>query len=140
MNGKLAELKNIVNNPNIPKSEKLKEAQRIMGDTYRTVDTFTTFAKSKEFQDLPTEEEFVEDVKADTQAETEQSNTEMQEIQAEQTPTEESTQHEAVDDFKSGIQLEDVHQAENDVLEEMKDIEGKHLGKRESSVRIDVTV
>ena len=31
MNGNLAELKSIVNNPNIPKSEKLKEAQRIMG-------------------------------------------------------------------------------------------------------------
>ena len=33
MNGKLSELKSIVNNPNIPKSEKLKEAQSILGDT-----------------------------------------------------------------------------------------------------------
>ena len=37
MNGNLAELKSIVNNPNIPKSEKLKEAQRIMGNTFRAV-------------------------------------------------------------------------------------------------------
>lgn len=36
MNGKLSELKSIVNNPNIPKSEKLKEAQRILGDTTKT--------------------------------------------------------------------------------------------------------
>ena len=30
MNGKLSELKTIVNNPNIPKSEKIKESQRIL--------------------------------------------------------------------------------------------------------------
>ncbi len=45
MNGNLAELKSIVNNPNIPKSEKLKEAQRIMGNTFRAVESFTRFVK-----------------------------------------------------------------------------------------------
>ena len=38
-----------MNNPNIPKSEKLKEAQRIMGNTFRAVETFTKFVKSAEF-------------------------------------------------------------------------------------------
>lgn len=61
MNGNLAELKSIVNNPNIPKSEKLKEAQRIMGNTFRAVESFTRFVKSTEYRDLPTEEEIVED-------------------------------------------------------------------------------
>ena len=62
MNGNLAELKSIVNNPNIPKSEKLKEAQRIMGNTFRAVESFTRFVKSTEYRDLPTEEEIVETV------------------------------------------------------------------------------
>ena len=57
LNGKLSELKNIVNNPNIPKSEKLKEAQRILGDTTKTVQIFHTFVKSTEFRKLLTEEE-----------------------------------------------------------------------------------
>lgn len=50
MNGNLAELKSIVNNPNIPKSEKLKEAQRIMGNTFRAVESFTRFVKSTEYR------------------------------------------------------------------------------------------
>ena len=60
MNGKLSELKSIVNNPNIPKSEKLKEAQRILGDTTKTAQIFHTFTKSAEFKELPTEEEVME--------------------------------------------------------------------------------
>ena len=45
MNGKLSELKSIVNNPNISKSEKIKEAQRILGDTNKTVQVFQDFAE-----------------------------------------------------------------------------------------------
>ena len=37
-------------------------------------------------------------------------------------------------------QLEEVHQIEKDVMEEMKDIEIKHFGEKKSSVRIDITV
>ncbi len=44
-----------MNNPNIPKSEKLKEAQRIMGNTFRAVESFTRFVKSTEYRDLQKE-------------------------------------------------------------------------------------
>jgi hypothetical protein len=60
MNGKLSELKSIVNNPNITKSEKLKEAQRIMCDTTKIAQVFNAFTKSAEFKDIPTEEEVSE--------------------------------------------------------------------------------
>ena len=45
-----------------------------------------------------------------------------------------------IDDSKPDAQLEEVHQIEKDVMEEMKDIEIKHFGEKKSSVRIDITV
>ena len=72
MNGKLSELKSIVNNPNIPKSEKLKEAQRILGDTTKTAQIFHTFTKSAEFKEMPTEEEVMETKQAEAEFREEQ--------------------------------------------------------------------
>lgn len=65
MNGKLAELKSVTNNPNIPKGEKLKAAQRILGDTVRTAEVYHAFTKSVAFQELPTEEEVMESRRAE---------------------------------------------------------------------------
>ena len=115
MNGKLAELKNIVNNPNIPKGEKMKEAQRIMGDTYRTAKIFNEFTSSKEFQDLPTDEELAEETKADTQAESEKSD--VAEIQLEHPEEQDETVHEPDDDTKSEIKSNEVS---DDIKSEIK--------------------
>ena len=144
MNGNLAELKSIVNNPNIPKSEKLKEAQRIMGNTFRAVETFTKFVKSAEFKDLPTEEDIVEASKSETSVVEELTDAETFEQSSDSliSQTTDSVDDDAkiIDDSKPDAQLEEVHQIEKDVMEEMKDIEIKHFGEKKSSVRIDITV
>lgn len=55
----LTELKSVVNNPDISKSEKLKVAQRIQGDTAAVSNIFHEFIKSDEFKDMPTEQELM---------------------------------------------------------------------------------
>ena len=140
MNGNLAELKSIVNNPNIPKSEKLKEAQRIMGNTFRAVESFTRFVKSTEYRDLPTEEEIVETSIEKGQVAEDSNDTEMSEQLTSDTTVSVDEAAKIVNDSKRDLQLSDVHQIEKDVIEEMKDIEIKHFGEKKSSVRIDITV
>ena len=119
MNGKLSELKSIVNNPNIPKSEKLKVAQRILGDTTKTAQIFHTFTKSAEFKKLPTEEP----VNAESANETEA----------------------AQDISEGGNTMKDIRQSEaleveKKVLEEMVEIEKKHFGESKKTVKIDVSL
>jgi len=130
MNGNLAELKSIVNNPNIPKSEKLKEAQRIMGNTFRAVESFTRFAKSTEYRDLPTEEEIVETSIEKGQVAKYSNDTEMSEQLTADTTVSVDEAAKIVNDSKPDLQLSDVHQIEKDVIEEMKDIEIKHFGEK----------
>ncbi len=125
MNGKLSELKSIVNNPNIPKSEKIKEAQRILGDTNKTVQVFQEFAKSAEFKDLPTEEEI------------------MKAKQAEAEYNEESL---SVDSNAEGEMREqseattDISASDKKILEEMYELEKKHFGEEKKTVKIDVAL
>lgn len=119
MNGKLSELKSIVNNPNIPKSEKLKVAQRILGDTTKTAQIFHTFTKSAEFKKLPTEEP----VNAESANETE-----------------------AAQDISEGVNtMKDIRQSEaleveKKVLEEMVELEKKRFGESKKTVKIDVSL
>lgn len=119
MNGKLSELKSIVNNPNIPKSEKLKVAQRILGDTTKTAQIFHTFTKSAEFKKLPTEEP----VNAESANEMETSH----------------------DIAEGGNTMKDIRQSEaleveKKVLEEMVELEKKHFGESKKTVKIDVSL
>lgn len=109
MNGNLAELKSIVNNPNIPKSEKLKEAQRIMGNTFRAVESFTRFVKSTEYRDLPTEEEIVETSIEKGQVAEDSNDTEMSEQLTSDTTVSVDEAAKIVNDSKRDLQLSDVH-------------------------------
>lgn len=152
MNGKLSELKSIVNNPNIPKSEKLKEAQRLLGDTTKTAQIFHTFTKSEEFKKLPTEEEVVE---------TKQAEAEMHEEQIEnvtnenaEVNSESDSEIEVVPDIsedknitdsdgntmKGTRQHSEAFETEKRVLEEMFELERKHFGESKKVVRIDVSL
>ena len=129
MNGKLSELKSIVNNPNIPKSEKLKEAQRILGDTTKTAQIFHTFTKSAEFKELPTEEEVMEAKQAEAQLREEQLVGGADEnIVDNAGNTMKDTQH--------SVALE----TEKKVLEEMFELEKKHFGETKKAVKIDVSL
>ncbi len=125
MNGKLSELKSIVNNPNIPKSEKIKEAQRILGDTNKTVQVFQEFAKSAEFKDLPTEEEI---------------------MKAKQAEAEYNEENLSVDSNAEGEMREqseattDISASDKKILEEMYELEKKHFGEEKKTVKIDVAL
>lgn len=61
LNGKLTELKSIMNNPNIPKGKKLEEAQRILDNVTKSVKIYNEFRESEEFRELPAEEELLEE-------------------------------------------------------------------------------
>lgn len=151
MNGKLSELKSIVNNPNIPKSEKLKEAQRILGDTTKTAQIFHTFTKSEEFKELPTEE-----VMEAKQAEAELREKQLVGGTDEKTEvnSESDNEIEVVPDISDdgntidndGNTMKDIQQCsealetEKKVLEEMFELEKKHFGESKKAVRIDVSL
>ena len=115
-----------------------------MGNTFRAVETFTKFVKSAEFKDLPTEEDIVEASKSETSVVEELTDAETFEQSSDSliSQTTDSVDDDAkiIDDSKPDAQLEEVHQIEKDVMEEMKDIEIKHFGEKKSSVRIDNTV
>lgn len=119
INGKLSELKSIINNANIPKEEKLKEAQRILGETTRTAEVFHAFAKSEEFKELPTENE--PKVKHETSAEK---------------TTVANSDTETANECKK----DNVAETEKKILEEMYELEEKHFGEQKKCVRIDVTL
>ncbi|MBE5853358.1 MAG: hypothetical protein E7299_10500 [Lachnospiraceae bacterium] len=126
MSGKLSELKSIINNPNIPKSEKLKEAQRIMGDTTKTAQIYHVFTKSEEFKELPTEEELMEVKPAEAERHEEQLV---------------GGSDETAGDTKENIQRPgEVLETEKEVLEEMFELEKKHFGERPKAARIDVAL
>ena len=125
MNGKLSELKSIVNNPNIPKSEKLKEAQRILGDTTKTTQIFHTFTKSAEFKELPTEEVNTE---SDNETQVVPNISEDENIVDNTENTMKDTRH--------SVALE----TEKKVLEEMFELEKKHFGESKKAVKIDVSL
>ena len=125
MNGKLSELKSIVNNPNIPKSEKLKEAQRILGDTNKTVQAFQEFAKSAEFKELPTEEEIMKAKQAE----------------AEYNEEKVSFDSNAEDEMKEqGDVATDISASDKKILEEMYELEKKHFGEEKKAMKIDVAL
>lgn len=126
MNGKLSELKSIVNNPNIPKSEKLKVAQRILGDTTKTAQIFHTFTQSAEFKKLPTEEP----VKAENASEMEV---------APDISQGENTIDNTGNTMKDTRQSEAL-ETEKKVLEEMVELEKKHFGESKKTVKIDVAL
>lgn len=123
LNGKLAELKSIVNNPNIPKSEKRKVAQRILGETNRTVQIFQTFAKSVEFKKLPTEDELMESKQAENKVDEEPMENEKMEV--------------ATD---NDCQTSDTVETEKKILEEMYELEKKELGETKKTVQVDVAL
>ena len=125
MNGKLSELKSIVNNPNIPKSEKLKEAQRILGDTTKTAQIFHTFTKSAEFKELPTEE-----------VNTESDN----ETQVVPNISEDDNIVDNAGNTMKGTQRSVALETEKKVLEEMFELEKKHFGETKKAVKIDVSL
>ena len=151
MNGKLSELKSIVNNPNIPKSEKLKEAQRILGDTTKTAQIFHTFTKSAEFKELPTEEEVMEAKQAEAQLREEQlvgGADENSEVNAES-----DNETQVVPNISEGENIVDnagntikdtqhsvALETEKKVLEEMFELEKKHFGESKKAVKIDVSL
>ena len=125
MNGKLSELKSIVNNPNIPKSEKIKEAQRILGDTNKTVQVFQEFAKSAEFKELPTEEEIMKAKQAEA------------EYNEEKVSFDSNTEGEMK---KQGDVATDISASDKKILEEMYELEKKHFGEEKKTVKIDVAL
>lgn len=125
MNGKLSELKSIVNNPNIPKSEKIKEAQRILGDTNKTVRVFQEFAKSAEFKELPTEEEIMKAKQAEA------------EYNEEKVSFDSNAEGEMK---KQGVDATDISASDKKILEEMYELEKKHFGEEKKTVKIDVTL
>lgn len=125
MNGKLSELKSIVNNPNIPKSEKIKEAQRILGDTNKTVQAFQEFAKSAEFKELPTEEEIMKAKQAEA------------EYNEEKVSFDSNTEGEMK---KQGDVATDISASDKKILEEMYELEKKHFGEEKKTVKIDVAL
>lgn len=125
MNGKLSELKSIVNNPNIPKSEKIKEAQRILGDTNKTVQVFQEFAKSAEFKDLPTEEEIMKAKQAE----------------AEYNKEKVSVDSDAEGETKEQAEVTtDISSSDKKILEEMYELEKNHFGVEKKIVKIDVAL
>ena len=125
MNGKLSELKSIVNNPNIPKSEKIKEAQRILGDTNKTVQAFQEFAKSAEFKELPTEEDIMKAKQAEA------------EYNEEKVSFDSNTEGEMK---KQGDVATDISASDKKILEEMYELEKKHFGEGKKTVKIDVAL
>ncbi len=145
MNGKLSELKSVVNNPNIPESEKLATAQRILGDTKRTTLVYQHFVKSAEFKKLPTEEELMEAQK------TEQEAYEVQNLpdNPEKEDTVDKTSKENQNDNPAPIETKDtntdiasthVTQSEKQILEEISEIEKKYVKTLKNDVRIDLVL
>lgn len=123
LNGKLSELKSIMNNPNIPKSEKLKEAQRILGDTTKTVQIFHTFTESTEFKKLPTEEEKMQ---------SEQVNDEF----SEEKVTGGNNAETMVED-NGAIEF---FEKEQQIVDEISELEKEHFGEYKKEVHIDIVL
>ena len=123
LNGKLSELKSIVNNPNIPKSEKVKAAQRILGETTKTVQIFQAFTASVDFKKLPTEEEL------------------MDSKQIENNPQEEPFESEKTEVDTNSVQPNsDALETEKKIMEEMFELAKKHLGETKKAAQIDVAL
>lgn len=111
LNGKLSELKSIIHNPNIPKSEKLAAAQRILGETTKTVAIYNRFVNSAEFKKLPTEEE----IKTD-----DCSNVEKEEV--------------------SRLKQDSAAEAEENILGEIFELSEKHFEEPKETRKIDIVV
>lgn len=157
MNGKLTELKSIVNNPNIPKSEKFKQAQRILGDTTRTMEVFHSFAQSGEYKELPTEEEIMKARQEQTEAKQQEMlpdeakqalhpdekdlKSDMQEVKPDMHDKKTNLQN-AEGGEQSGVSrvLKEVSGEEKDILDEMLRLGEEHFGERQKSLRIDVSL
>lgn len=153
MNGKLSELKSIVNNPNIPKSEKLKEAQRILGEATKTTQIYHAFTKSADYKKMPREEELLEAKKAEAKsqesvpAENVATETEPAENIAESV-TETDIETNAQADNQEGAAANEKHnpakrnpaEAERMILEEMIKLEKKQSGEEKKTVKIDVSL
>lgn len=63
MNGYVASLKAVVNNPNIPKSAKRAYAEKMLMKVSAIQDAHMDFVKSTEYKNLPTDEELAEEKK-----------------------------------------------------------------------------
>lgn len=152
LNGKLTELKSIVNNPNISKSEKLKAAQRILGDTNRTVKVYHVYTKSAEFKELPTEEEVLQSKRAeremlDEEIRDEETHDTSNLYEGEkQEESEENSSKIGPNNAKSRVNMSEsevqkhVSETEQKILEEMYALEEKHFGKSKKSVQIDIGI
>lgn len=123
LSGKLSELKSIVNNPNIPKSEKVKAAQRILGETTKTVQIFQAFTASVDFKKLPTEEELLDSRQIENKSQEEPIETEKTEV-----------------DTNSVQPNSDALETEKKIMEEMFELEKKHLGETKKAAQIDVVL
>lgn len=146
LNGKLSELKSVVNNPNIPKSAKLATAQRILGDTIRTSKIYNDFTRSTKYNDLPTEEELKEENQEKMQ-EFEQevdNDSEITDTIIEDELTE-SDIDKTSDDFpKNELKLnyhkDKIDKVEKEIIKEMVELEEEHFGEYKKSMKIDVGV
>lgn len=157
MNGKLSELKSIVNNPNIPKSEKLKEAQRILGDTTKTTQIYHSFTRSAEYQKMPREEELLEAMRAEAESQesvTAEESTAQESMSADENiitktlpedenivtktlPEDENIVPETLP--KEGTDHNPV-KSERMVLEEMRKLEKQLFGGEKKTVKIDISL
>jgi len=147
LNGKLTELKSIVNNPNISKSEKLKAAQRILGDTNRTVKVYHVFTKSAEFKELPTEEEIQESKRAERKMHDEEiRDTQISYEGAELADSEENSTRIGSNHAKTGVNTSEneernrVSETEKKILEEIYGLEEKHFSGNKKAVQIDISL
>lgn len=66
MNGYLAEAKSVMNNPNIPKGQKLAIMEKILMKTAGVQKVHMEFVNSAYYKSLPTDEELAEEVKEKT--------------------------------------------------------------------------
>ncbi len=138
MNGKLSELKLIVNNPNIPKSEKLRESQRILGDTTKTTQIYHAFSRSTDYKKLPREEELLEAKRAEAKS---HGNVPADENITTKTVPETGTEMKTEED-KSAEAIKDTEgnpaEIEKTILEEIFKLEKKHFGDEKKTVKVDV--
>ena len=66
--GNFSRLQSVMNDPHITKEEKLKVARRMQGDTLASARILSEYKQTKEYADLPTEEEVKETHKAEAEA------------------------------------------------------------------------
>ena len=143
MNGKMSELKSIVNDPNIPKNEKLKQVQRIAGDTIRTAQIFHKFTSSVEFQKLPTEREIGRAKQVEENMKwkvAEKEGVELRTLEEEHLKEENLEKAEVEFYGNEKYPKSDTVEMEQKVLKEIFDFQEKHFGIRKNWKQVNVLI